>query len=212
MTFSIVARDPQTGAFGVATATGGPAVGSLVPHARAGVGALATQGFTNPLYAPDGLARLALGEAAQQVVDALTQADAEVHKRQLIVIDAKGRTAGWSGSGLTQHVGLHLEDGLAAAGNLLAADMVVPAMVDGFRAERGPLELRLLAALRAGEAQGGDARGIRSAAILVCCDQPYPAIDVRVDLSPVPLDDLETVLESTRTGEYAEFFAALPRR
>ncbi|RDE09030.1 DUF1028 domain-containing protein [Pelagibacterium lacus] len=212
MTFSILARDPATGALGVATATGGPAVGQLVPHARAGVGALATQGYTNPLYGPDGLAALETGQGSEAVVYALTTADPGREKRQLIVIDASGRTAGWSGAELTPSVGLHLEPGLAIAGNLLGGPDVVPAMAAAFLAAGGPLELRLLAALTAAEAAGGDARGIQSAAITVVTDQPYPAIDVRVDQAAHPLAELATVLDLVRSGSYAAFLAELPRR
>ncbi|MAN76179.1 MAG: fimbrial assembly protein FimA [Rhizobiales bacterium] len=212
MTFSILAHDRATGAFGVATATGGPAVGSLVPHARAGVGALATQGYTNPLYAFDGLAALEAGQGAEAIVYALTIADPERERRQLIVMDRTGATAGWSGSDLTESVGMQLQTDIAIAGNLLANSDVVPAMAEGFLRAGGPLELRLLAALTAGDVAGGDARGIQSAAIKTYSDQPYPAIDARVDYSLNPLDDLSTLLEKIRVGDYADFVATLPRR
>lgn len=212
MTFSILAHDRITGAFGVATATGGPAVGSLVPHARAGAGALATQGYTNPLYAHDGLAALEAGQGADAVVYALTTADPERNRRQLIVLERTGHAAGWSGPDLTDSVAMHLETGLAIAGNLLAGADVVPAMAEAFLSATGPLELRLLAALIAGDAAGGDRRGIQSAAIKIYADQPYPAIDARVDFSANPLDDLATVLEKVRIGDYADFVATLPRR
>lgn len=212
MTFSIIARDPATGAFGVATATGGPAVGSLVPHARAGIGALATQGYTNPLYAQDGLAALEAGQGADAVVYALTTADPDKDKRQLIVLDRTGHAAGWSGPRLTDSVAMHLETGLAIAGNLLAGADVIPAMAEAFLRTSGALELKLLAALTAGDIAGGDARGIQSAAIKVVSDQPYPLVDARVDFSLAPLDDLSTVLAKVRTGEYADFVAQLPRR
>lgn len=212
MTFSIIARDSATGAFGIATATGGPAVGSLVPHVRAGIGALATQGYTNPLYAHDGLAALEAGQGADAVVYALTTADPEKNKRQLIVLDRTGHAAGWSGSELTDAVAMHLETGLAIAGNLLASPEIVPAMAEAFLRATGALELRLLAALTAGDIAGGDARGIQSAAIKVVTDQPYPLIDARVDFSLNPLDDLSAVLEKVRAGNYADFVAGLPRR
>ncbi|WP_417581082.1 DUF1028 domain-containing protein [Pelagibacterium sp.] len=212
MTFSILAHDRKSGAFGVATATGGPAVGSLVPHARAGMGALATQGYTNPLYAFDGLAALEAGQGAEAIVYALTTADPDRERRQFIVLDRTGHAAGWCGSGLTDAVGMHLETDLAVAGNLLANGDVVPAMVEAFERASGPLESRLLAALTAGDVAGGDARGIQSAAIKIYVDQPYPAIDVRVDYARNPLDDLSTLIEKVRSGEYAEFYAGLPRR
>ncbi|WP_421950633.1 DUF1028 domain-containing protein [Pelagibacterium sp.] len=212
MTFSILAHDRATGAFGVATATGGPAVGSLVPHARAGVGALATQGYTNPLYAHDGLAALEAGYGAEAVVYALTTADPERDRRQVIVMDRTGATAGWSGQGLTEAVGMHLQTDLAIAGNLLGTTDVVPAMAQAFSRAGGSLELRLLAALTAGDLAGGDARGIQSAAIKTYTDQPYPAIDVRVDFARNPLDELSALLERVRIGDYADFVAGLPRR
>lgn len=212
MTYSIVARDAQTGAFGVATATGGPAVGSLVPHARAGVGAIATQGHTNPFYAFDGLAALEQGQSAEGVVYALTTGDADRERRQLILVDKTGRAAGWTGNDLDTVSGMVIETGMAAAGNLLANDRVIPEMVRAFDQSAGPLELRLMAALKAAEAAGGDKRGTFSAALKVYTDQPYPAVDVRIDYSQTPITDLEKALEAVRTGDYAEFFARLPRR
>ena len=212
MTFSIIARDPTTGAFGVATATGGPAVGQLVPHARAGMGALATQGFTNPLYAYDGLAALEAGRSAQEIVAELTGADSGRERRQLIVIDATGKSAGWTGGELEGSCAMVLETGFAVAGNLLSNDQVVPAMAAAFDALSGRLEDRLLAAMEAGHAAGGDSRGILSAALKTYTDQLYPAIDVRVDFSDTPLSDLSRTLDRVRTGGYADFFAQLPRR
>lgn len=213
MTFSIVARDPKTGAFGVATATGGPAVGSLVPHARAGLGAIATQGYTNPFYAFDGLAALESGADAQAVVTALVQADDGRNGRQLIVVDRAGNTAGWSGADLTQPASAIMENNVALAGNFLAGDGVLRAMLERFTQAPGPgLEDRLLAAMYAGEDAGGDARGTRSAALKVYTDQLYPAIDMRIDFSTTPIADLAALLGEVRAPSYANFFAGLPRR
>src|SRR5690606_3891225 len=153
----------------------------------------------------DGLAALEAGQGADAVVYALTTADPEKDRRQLIVLDRTGHAAGWSGPGLTDSVAMHLETGLAIAGNLLAGADVVPAMAEAFLRAAGPLELRLLAALTAGDVAGGDARGIQSAAIKTYTDQPYPSIDARVDFSLHPLDDLSTVLEKVRIGDYADF-------
>lgn len=213
MTFSIVARDPMTGAFGVATATGGPVVGSLVPHARSGVGAIATQGYTNPLYAYDGLAALDEGQGADTVLSALKAADLDFERRQIILVDKTGHTAGWTGSGLKGVANMTLTDNMAAAGNLLASATVVTAMVAAYEASAGKLlEDRLLAALFAGEQAGGDSRGTLSAAIKTVTDQPYPAIDVRVDFSSNPIGGLEVLLDQVRSSSYADFFADLPRR
>lgn len=212
MTYSIVARDPETGAFGVATATGGPAVGSLVPHARADVGAIATQGYTNPFYGFDGLVALTQGQSAEDVVHALTFADADRERRQVIIVDMLGRAAGWTGGDLDSVSGMVVETGMAAAGNLLENAQVIPAMVTAFHEGEGAFEERLLAALKAAHDAGGDRRGTLSAALKVYTNQLYPAIDVRVDYSKSPLADLERALIHVRTGGYAEFFSQLPSR
>jgi uncharacterized Ntn-hydrolase superfamily protein len=214
MTFSIVARDPRTGAFGVATATGGPCVGSLVAHARAGVGAVATQGFTtNPFYGIDGLELLAGGETASETLAALTRADRNRERRQCIMIGRDGTTAGWSGTELGADFDTFLEPDLAVGGNLLAGPTVLPAMLAAYKAEASsPIHNRLAAALKAGEAEGGDRRGTMSAAVKVVTTEPYFAIDVRVDWSDTPIDDLMSTLAASTSGDYAEFFERLPTR
>ncbi|GGA39547.1 DUF1028 domain-containing protein [Pelagibacterium lentulum] len=213
MTYSIIARDKISGAFGVATATGGPAVGALVPHARAGLGALATQGYTNPFYAYDGLAMLAQGKAAQAIVDSLTQADAGREKRQLIVIDTEGQCAGWTGKALSPNAGMILGDGFAIAGNLLTAENVLAAMEAGFLARPADaLADRMMAAMQSGFQAGGDKRGTFSAALKVVTDQLYPAIDIRIDRSETAIGDLTHLLDEVRNGDYGDFVAGLPRR
>lgn len=213
MTFSIVARDNETGAVGVATATGGPVVGSLVPHAGAGAGAIATQGYTNPLYGYDGLDLLGQGLDAGAVIERLTVRDAGRDRRQVIIIDRGGRTAGWTGPSLTPQSGMILEDGVAAAGNLLADATALTAMIETYRAALSlPLERRLLAALAAGAKAGGDARGTRSAAILTFLDQPYPRYDMRIDFAPDPIGALEALLAEVDGPDYGDFYDGLPRR
>ncbi len=213
MTYSIIARDKTSGAFGIATATGGPAVGSLVPHARTGLGALATQGYTNPFYAHDGLVLLEKGEAAQAIVDALTGGDESRDKRQLIVIDKEGRCAGWTGKALTPDTGMVLGDNFAIAGNLLAGRNVLGAMETAFSTRPDhPLADRLLAALQAGFEAGGDRRGTLSAALKVVTDQLYPEIDIRIDRSETAIGDLALLLDEVRSGDYGKFIAGLPRR
>jgi uncharacterized Ntn-hydrolase superfamily protein len=213
MTFSIVARDPETGAFGVATATGGPVVGSLVPHAAAGVGAIATQCYTNAFYAFDGLALLADPElAASAVLPRLLARDAGRDRRQCIMVDREGRTATWTGLACRPHADALAEPGVAVAGNMLSTDAVLGAMLDAFRQAPGELGDRLLAALLAGEGAGGDERGIRSAALKVYTTEPYPALDLRADWSTRPLEELTAILEAVRAPDYAEFFAGIPRR
>ncbi len=212
MTFSIVARDPKTGAFGVATATGGPCVGALVPHAASGVGAIATQGDTNPYFGIDGLALLGEGVPAAELVPRLTGADPGRATRQLIAIGATGQPAGLTGAEAIASAGLILGEHFAVAGNMLANDGVVAAIAAGFAESSGPLVDRLLAAMTAGETAGGDRRGTRSAALIVCSHEAYADFDCRVDLSGTPLADLEAVVSAARSGAYADFVAARPRR
>lgn len=213
MTFSIVARDASTGAVGVGTATGGPVVGALVPHGAARLGAIATQGYTNPLFGIDGLTLLEEGLDAEAVVDRLIAADEGRDRRQLIVIDGNGATAGWSGEGLTPHAGMILAQDVAVAGNLLARPEILEAMASAYRdAAALSLEKRLLASLRAGEDMGGDARGTRSASILTWDDQPYARYDMRIDLAADPIGALATLLSEVDGPDYGTFYEGLPRR
>lgn len=213
MTFSIIARDPHSGAFGVATATGGPVVGSLVPHARAGIGAIATQAFTNPLYGFKGLELLASGMPPRQIIETLTAADSGRETRQCIVIGQSGPPAGWTGSKANPWCGHKLADDYAVAGNLLVGSQVISAMFEAMASSAGQrLEDRLLSALKAGEAEGGDSRGIKSAALKIYTTEPYPAIDLRADLSDMPLEELERILTSVRDEAYAGFFRQVPKQ
>jgi uncharacterized Ntn-hydrolase superfamily protein len=211
MTFSIVARDSRTGALGVATATGGPVVGSLVPHARAGVGAIATQSTTNPLYGFDGLDRLEHGGVPTDVLAGLTAADEGREHRQCLMIDAEGRKAAWTGAACTQFAGTLEDRDVLVGGNLLATPDVLPAMIDAFLLP-GALEDRLLAALVAGHSAGGDSRGARSAGLKVYTSEPYPAVDLRVDWSINPIAELGRVLAAAREHPYASFFQTIPSR
>ena len=194
MTFSIVARDSVTGDLGVAVASKFLAVGSVVPWARADVGAIATQALANTAYGPDGLAALARGATAADVVSALTTADAGAAQRQLGIVDASGVAATFTGEGCLPWAGGRTGTGLAVQGNILTGPEVVDAIVAAYDAATGPFPDRLLAALLAGDRAGGDARGRQSAAILVVrehggygeADDRW--IDLRVDdhLDPVP--------------------------
>jgi uncharacterized Ntn-hydrolase superfamily protein len=210
MTFSIVARDPVTGALGVATATAGPAVGALVPHVVSGVGAAATQAMTNPYLAFDGLGHLAeLG--AERAAALALEADAERDRRQFIIIDAGGGVTGWTGQQCDAFADHALGSDVAVAGNTLAGDQVLPAMLRAFE-QPGGLAERLLSALTAGHRAGGDRRGTHSAALKVHSTESYPDVDLRVDWSETPLDDLAAILRRTTESGYADFFASVPRR
>jgi uncharacterized Ntn-hydrolase superfamily protein len=168
VTFSLVACDPDAREWGVVVASKFLAVGAVVPWARAEVGAIATQAYANVAYGPDGLALLAAGHGAQEVVDRLTAPDREREQRQLGVVDAAGAAATFTGRGCLDWAGGRAGDGYAAQGNILTGPDVVEAMAAAFDAAGGTLAERLLIALAAGDAAGGDRRGRQSAAILVC--------------------------------------------
>lgn len=212
MTFSIVARDPLTGAFGVATVTAGPVVGSLVPHARAGVGAIATQALTNPYFGFHGLDSLADDEAeAEAVLSKLVEGDEGRDRRQAIIVDRSGRTASWTGPQCNPYASAITDNGVAVAGNLIAGPVVLAAMLSAFETS-GDLADRMLAALRAGQDVGGDSRGAGSAALKVYTTELYPEIDLRADWSPTPIDVLAQILGEVRADGYSKFFKSIPRR
>ena len=200
MTFSIVARDPDNGDLGVAVASKFLAVGAVVPWARAGVGAIATQAWANVAYGPDGLMALAGGAAADRVVSTLTGADAHADQRQLGVVDAQGGAASHTGAACLTWAGGRTGAGVAVQGNILVGPAVVDDMLAAFVASTGGLPDRLLTALAAGDAAGGDARGRQSAALLVVrADGGYSGgddrwIDLRVDDHPAPIPELARLL------------------
>lgn len=212
MTFSIVARDPETGALGVATATAGPAVGALVPHTRCAIGAVATQAMTNPYLAFDVLDYLE-SETAQSALEAALARDAGADRRQVIVVDAMGRTSAWTGTRCIGFAGHLADNDVAVAGNLLAGPAVLDSMMSAFRgSSQSGLAFSLLQALQAGAAAGGDSRGIGSAALRIQGSQSFPDVDLRIDLSDDPLCALSKLLKLTLEGAYADFFAEVPRR
>jgi len=200
MTFSIVARDPVTGDLGVAVASKFLAVGSVVPWARAGVGAVATQALANVRYGPDGLAALEGGLPSMAVVTVLTDADAGAAERQVGIVDAHGGAGSFTGQGCLPWAGGRTGPGWAAQGNILTGPEVVDAVVSAFAASKEPLPGRLLDALLAGDRAGGDRRGRQSAALLVVRagggygegDDRW--IDLRVDDHPDPVPELIRLL------------------
>lgn len=214
MTFSIVARDPATGAFGVAVATRFFAVGALCPHAEGGVGALATQALINPLLGLDGLAMLRRGMAAGEVVQSLMDADPGRAARQLHLQDSLGRIAAYTGADCIAWCGHRIAEQVSVAGNMLAGPQVVD---DTLRAYQEALSLpfaeRLIHALRAGETAGGDKRGKQSAALRIHTTEAYPALDLRVDDHDDPLAELERLeaVSRERFVHFAQFFATRAR-
>jgi uncharacterized Ntn-hydrolase superfamily protein len=200
MTYSIVARDPATGELGVAVQSHWFSVGSVVIWARAGVGAVATQAFAEPAYGPRLLERLASGEAPRAALEALVDDDERRRFRQVAVIGAGGDTAAHTGEACIQHTGGIEGEGFSVQANMMASPEVWPAMADAYRAAEGPLARRLLSALRAGEAAGGDVRGKQSAALLVVPAEGDPwatVADIRVDDHPEPLDELARLLDTS---------------
>jgi uncharacterized Ntn-hydrolase superfamily protein len=191
MTWSIIAKDPHTGAFGVAVTTKFFAVGALCPYGSGSIGAIATQALVNPLYGHDGLRLLAEGRPAEDIVAILTAADPGRDVRQLHVIDRDGRTAAHTGAECVDWCGHRTAPGVSVAGNMLAGSAVIEATLATYgKRDDLPFVERLMAALDAGQAEGGDKRGKQSAALKIWRTEPYPVLDLRVDDHAEPLDEL----------------------
>ena len=209
MTWSIVARD-ASGAFGVAIASKFFAVGSLCPHAQSGVGALATQALMNPLLAAPALQGMAAQCDPPELLSALLSADAGSAQRQFHMIDAMGRGAAHTGADCVEWCGHTLRQGFSVAGNLLAGPQVLQTTADSYAAHAAlPFAERLIAALAAGEAAGGDKRGKQAAALLVYNGQDYPALDLRVDDHAEPIAELRRLYDVS-LERYQPFVACLP--
>jgi uncharacterized Ntn-hydrolase superfamily protein len=216
-TFSLVACDLDAGQWGVAVQSKFLAVGSVVPWAEPQAGAVATQAYANPRYGPDGLALLRQGLSAEEAVSRLTEADDGRDERQLGVVDAQGRAATYTGSSCLDWAGGRAGDGYAAQGNILVSEATVDALADTFASTEGTLAERLLAALAAGQAAGGDSRGQQSAALLVVeRDGGYAGlsdtlVDLRADDHERPIEELarlhglhQTLFGKTRDSELIE--------
>ncbi|MBI5652315.1 MAG: DUF1028 domain-containing protein [Chloroflexi bacterium] len=203
-TFSIVAFDPKTGELGVAVASKFLAVGAVVPWAVAGVGAIATQSWANTAYAPRGLRMLKQGMTPKQVGAKLIVTDRAAPQRQFGIVDARGRAFTFTGKSCFEWAGGITGKNFAAQGNILAGAAVVDALANTYEKTRGDLATRLLAALAAGQAAGGDRRGQESAAILVVREKGgYGGfndryLDLRVDDHATPIDELRRLLDLHR--------------
>jgi uncharacterized Ntn-hydrolase superfamily protein len=199
MTWSIVARDSATGAFGIAVTTRFFAVGALVPYLRAGVGAIATQALVNPLYGSRGLALLEEGLPAAAVVQRLTAADDGSATRQLHLLGKDGRNAAHTGADCIPWAGHTLRDGFSVAGNMLAGPAVIEDTAAAYERDQAlPFAERLIAALDAGQAAGGDKRGKQSAALVIVSTEDYPDLSIRVDDHAEPLVELRRLYEESR--------------
>jgi uncharacterized Ntn-hydrolase superfamily protein len=212
MTWSIVARDPSSGHIGIAVASCAFAVGGRVPFVASGVGAVATQSFVNPFYGPRGLALMREGADAEAVVAALTQADEGRHQRQVHVLDTAGRVAAFTGEGCVPWCGHLLRGTFSVAGNMLTGPEVIEATAR-VHEERSdlPFPRRLLAAMRAGEAAGGDKRGKQAAGLLIHDEEDYPFLDIRVDDHADPLGELGRLEEVSR-GRFVHYRKLMPSK
>lgn len=211
MTWSILARDDE-GRFGVAIASRFFAVGALCVHTRRGVGALSTQALMNPLYGPAGMAQLSDGLPAQEVVNHLTNADEGRAQRQLHILPATGEPAAHTGTACVDWCGHLLFPDFSVAGNMLAGPAVLQSTAQAFRDTQGlPLAERLLAAMAAGEAAGGDKRGKQAAALRIHGDEDYLQLDLRVDDHEQPVEELERLYRKS-LERFQPFLACLPGR
>jgi len=212
MTWSIVAFDPATGAFGAAVATKAFASGAFVPFVRAGVGAVATQSITNRYLGPAVLDALERGLSPDLALKSALAGDDGREIRQLHAVDRHGRTAAWTGGHCVEWCGSLGEEGASVAGNMLANDAVAAATLAGFTADPAqPLPERMMAALEAGETAGGDRRGRQSAAMVMVTTEDFPDLSLRVDDHAEPLPELRRLLAVWR-AERAPFLANSPSR
>lgn len=197
MTFSIAGHCPRTGQFGVALATSSIGAGGRCPHLRPGIGAILTQARTDPRLGPLGLDLLGAGRSAQQAIDGIVAATPEASWRQVAAITAAGDVAYWTGGDVAPPADGMALDGAVVIGNWVKSEAVVAAIAAGFETDP-PAELadRLIQALEAGEAEGGELDPLQSAAVMVCAPGwSFPIVDLRVDLSARPIADLRTAWE-----------------
>jgi uncharacterized Ntn-hydrolase superfamily protein len=211
-TFSITARDPRSGALGVAVSTKLACVGAMCPWVRAGTGAISTQSFVNPYLGIDGLRLLGEGLSAQETLDRLIAEDVYREIRQLAIVDRGGGTAAFSGDECTQWYGHFAGDGFVVAGNMLVGEAVLTEMRRAFEESSAEaLEERLVRALEAGQDAGGDRRGKQSAALYVVTTEEYGYVDIRVDDHPEPVTELRRVFEVVK-HDLLPFIDQLPKR
>ncbi|WP_457977605.1 DUF1028 domain-containing protein [Ectopseudomonas composti] len=212
MTFSIVARCPRSGQFGVAAATAMPAVGKLLSHAAAGAGAVATQAQVNPYLGLDGLALLRQGLSAKQALERLKDTDPCMELRQCAMIDAQGDSLCWTGDKCLPWAGSLSGEQFSVQGNRLVGPQVLDAVAEAFRhAETRPLIERLIEALAAGDRCGGDRHGESSAVIYVVDQEEYPLWDIRVDHHLDPVAELRR-LHKVFAREVLPEILAMPTR
>jgi len=207
-TYSIVARDAATGEMGVAVQSHWFSVGSIVTWAEAGVGAIATQSFVDPAYGPRGLDLMKSGLSAEQALEALVLVDEGRDVRQVAFIDVQGRVAAHTGASCIEAADHHVGEGYSVQANMMLNDNVVPAMSKAFESTEGDLADRLMAALEAAQAVGGDIRGKQSAAILIVkgesTGRPWAdrVLELRIEDHPTPITELKRLLRVHRAYEH----------
>jgi uncharacterized Ntn-hydrolase superfamily protein len=216
MTFSIIARCPETGSFGIAAATGMPGVGKLLTHARSRVGAVATQGLLNPYHGLDGIEALTSSALhpvpVTDLLNRMMHFDADRDRRQVAMIDAGGETAVWTGSNCKPWAGSRQGPGYAIQGNLLPGPEVLEACEETFQSSADlSFSMRLLMTLEAGEAAGGDKRGTQSATLYIVEEEDYPLWDIRIDHHHEPLPELRRVYDLFAT-DMVPHIKAMPSR
>jgi uncharacterized Ntn-hydrolase superfamily protein len=212
MTWSIIAKDNATGQIGIAVATKFFAVGARVPHIAPTFGGIATQALVNPYYGIDGLRLLREGRAPREIVESLIATDSGNASRQVHIMDAKGRIAAYTGKDCVDWCG-HLEgDSFSIAGNMLAGGRVLDETAKAYVANAGmPFARRMIAAMHAGQAAGGDKRGKQSAALLIYGEEEWSDLDLRVDDHADPLAELAR-LEAVSRERWVHFRKFLPSR
>ena len=212
MTWSITARDPETGAFGVIVASRFFSVGTLVPHIRPGRCAVATQAFVSPLWGIEAADRLAAGESGEAIIADLKARDAGEWQRQIHMVDAEGRTNAHTGASCVDWCGHVAGNAVSVAGNMLAGPEVIAATLRAYEANPAlPFAERLMTAMEAGEAAGGDKRGKQSAALRIHHAEDYPWLDIRADDHPDPLAELRRLYDVAQE-RYLHVVGAMPTR
>ena len=212
MTFSIVAHCPRTGQLGVAVSTAVPAVGSMCPYVKPGVGAVSTQSWVNPYLAIEALRLMEWGEPGPAALHAVLARDEARDVRQIGVVDARGRAASWSGAQCTDWFGHVVDDHFAVQGNMLVGEATVSSMAAAYReAVTRDLVERLLLAMEAGQAAGGDKRGRQSASLIVYAEEDYALLDLRVDEHPDPVAELRRIQDIARL-QLMPFVAGMPKK
>ncbi|MCC5957013.1 MAG: DUF1028 domain-containing protein [Natronohydrobacter sp.] len=212
MTYSILAQDLSTGAFGGAAATGSLCVGGWVLRGDSRAGMSASQGAApSTLWGEEALELMRAGLSAAHAIERLTQADRGASWRQLATLDRNGGTACHTGAQNTDWKGALIAPGLVVSGNMLAGAQVIEALRDTYLLARGAMAERLLAALRAAEVAGGDTRGLQSAALLVVSDAA-PPLSLRIDWAENPVGALQDLYARSQSGDYAEWLPTVPTR